>query len=92
MIPASQTQTAAFLRTLAGHDPLETHISAVFVGGDAVWKLRKAVQLPFVDFSTLAERHRTALREFELNAPHALIRRFLNFESIRPEFSDLYVE
>ena len=43
----------------------------VFVGRDTVWKLRKAVRLPFLDFTGLAERHRTALREFELNAPHA---------------------
>jgi aminoglycoside phosphotransferase family enzyme/predicted kinase len=57
---------------LAERDALETHISALFVGRDTVWKLRKAVRLPFLDFTTLAERHRTALRELELNAPHAL--------------------
>ncbi len=71
MIPAVQTATADLLRGLAGRDALETHISAVFAGDDTVWKLRKAVRLPFVDFTTLAERHRTALRELELNAPHA---------------------
>ena len=71
MIPASQTQTAAVLERLAGRAPLETHISAVFVGDDTVFKLRKAVRLPFLDFTTLAERHRTALRELDLNAPHA---------------------
>ena len=72
MIPPEQTATAALLRRLAGgRAPIETHISAVFVGADTVWKLRKAVRLPFLDFSTLAERHRAALREFELNAPHA---------------------
>ena len=71
MIPAAQQDTAALLRDLAGRAPLETHISAVFVGTDTVWKLRKAVRLPFLDFSTLAERERTARREFGLNAPHA---------------------
>ena len=70
-IPAEQAATAALLQGLAGAAPIETHISAVFVGADTVWKLRKAVKLPFVDFSTLQERHRTALRELELNAPHA---------------------
>ncbi len=59
------------LQALAGRQPIETHISAVFVGPDTVWKLRKAVRLPFLDFTTLAERHRTARREYELNAPHA---------------------
>ena len=71
MIPPAQSATAALLRGLAGCDPLETHISAVFVGADTVWKLRKAVRLPFLDFSTLAERERTARRELALNAPHA---------------------
>jgi aminoglycoside phosphotransferase family enzyme/predicted kinase len=50
---------------------VETHISAVFLGTDTVWKLRKAVKLAFVDFTTLPERERTARRELELNAPNA---------------------
>ena len=50
---------------------METHISAVFLGADTVWKLRKAVKLAFVDFTTLAERERTARRELELNASNA---------------------
>lgn len=50
---------------------METHISAVFLGADTVWKLRKAVKLAFVDFTTLAERERTARRELELNAENA---------------------
>ena len=50
---------------------METPISAVFVGADTVWKLRKAVTLTFLDFSTLAERERTARRELALNAPNA---------------------
>jgi aminoglycoside phosphotransferase family enzyme/predicted kinase len=69
---AAQAQTVALLRGLAGgRAPVETHISLVFLGDDTVWKLRKAVRLPFLDFTTPAERHRAALREFELNAPHA---------------------
>jgi aminoglycoside phosphotransferase family enzyme/predicted kinase len=71
MIPREQAETAALLRGLAGRDPIETHISAVYVGTDTVWKLRKAVRLPFLDFTTPAARHRAALRELELNAPHA---------------------
>jgi aminoglycoside phosphotransferase family enzyme/predicted kinase len=62
---------AELLRGLAGREPIETHISAVFVGADTVWKLRKAVRLPFLDFTPLVERERTARRELELNAPHA---------------------
>ena len=41
------------------------------MGADTVWKLRKAVRLPFLDFTPLAERERTTRRERELNAPHA---------------------
>ncbi len=71
MIPEEQHETVALLQGLAGRPPIETHISAVFVGENTVWKLRKAVHLPFVDFTRLEERHRTANRELELNAPHA---------------------
>lgn len=50
---------------------LETPISAIFRGPDTVWKMRKAVCLTFLDFTTLAERERTARRELALNAPTA---------------------
>ena len=50
---------------------METHISAVFIGAETVFKLRKALRLVFVDFTGLAERERTARRELELNAPNA---------------------
>ncbi len=70
-IPPSQQPTADLLTRLCGHPPVETHISAVFVGSDTVWKLRKAVRLTFLDFTSLAERERTARRELALNAPHA---------------------
>jgi uncharacterized protein len=66
-IPESQRETAAFLQRLAGRPPTETHISAVFVGADTVWKLKKAVRLSFLDFSTLDARHRFLCRELEVN-------------------------
>jgi len=70
-LPDCQHEVGAFLNALAGSAPIETHISAVFVGADTVWKLKKAVHLPFVDFSTLQARHRFLRRELELNRPHA---------------------
>jgi uncharacterized protein len=70
-IPAQQQATAALLRRLAGHDPLETHISAVFLGTNTAWKLKKAVRLSFLDFTALQDRHRLLLRELELNGPAA---------------------
>ena len=70
-LPEGQLEVGAFLRALAGGPPVETHISAVFVGADTVWKLKKAVRLSFLDFSTLEARHRFLRRELELNRPHA---------------------
>jgi aminoglycoside phosphotransferase family enzyme/predicted kinase len=66
-IPADQRETAAFLCGLAGREPIETHISAVYIGADTVWKLKKAVRLAFLDFSELPARHRFLLRELEVN-------------------------
>ncbi len=66
-----QADTYALLQGLAGRTPIQTHISAIFLGADTVWKLRRAVTLPFLDFSTLGERERTARRELALNAAAA---------------------
>jgi len=63
----SQADTIALLRRLSGTEPVETHISLVFVGRDTVWKLKKAVRLPFLDFTTLAAREHFIRRELELN-------------------------
>src|SRR3974390_1877033 len=65
--PPSQAEAAAFLERLAGSPPIETHISLVFVGSNTAWKWKKAVRLPFVDFTSLDDRHRFAQRELELN-------------------------
>jgi uncharacterized protein len=70
-VPAEQQEVAAFLSGLSSGRSRETHISAVFIGEDTVWKLKKAVCLPFLDFSTLQARHRFLQREFALNKPPA---------------------
>jgi aminoglycoside phosphotransferase family enzyme/predicted kinase len=70
-IPAQQKATAELLAQLTGAAPIETHISAVFVGPDAALKLKKAVRLPFLDFSHLAAREKFCRRELELNRPAA---------------------
>ncbi len=48
-------------------DWIQTHISHVFLVGDRVFKLRKAVRLPFLDFSTCVDRNADCLREVRLN-------------------------
>jgi aminoglycoside phosphotransferase family enzyme/predicted kinase len=50
---------------------VETHIARVFLVGEDAYKLRKRVHLRFVDFSTLHARHAAAVREMEINRPHA---------------------
>ncbi|MBV8455276.1 MAG: AAA family ATPase, partial [Acetobacteraceae bacterium] len=64
-------ETAAFLRRLSGRDPVETHISLVFVGDDTVWKLKKSIKLSFLDFTDPETRRHLAQRELELNASAA---------------------
>jgi aminoglycoside phosphotransferase family enzyme/predicted kinase len=69
--PTEQAEVVHFLQALAGSAPLETHISLVFVGTETVWKLKKAVRLAFLDFTSLEQRRRYAERELALNAPVA---------------------
>ena len=66
-VPAEQQEVAAFLAGLTGGPALETHISAVFRGPVQVLKLKKAVRLPFLDFSTLAARRHFLERELAVN-------------------------
>ena len=67
MIPETQSDVAAFLEARAGRPPIETHISAVFVGPETAWKLKKAVALPFLDFTKPARRRHFVEHEFALN-------------------------
>jgi uncharacterized protein len=46
---------------------LETHMSLVFLAGDRVYKLKKPVRFPYLDFSTLDRRERACRAEFRLN-------------------------
>lgn len=58
----------------AGAGPIErheTHGAIVFLGGGLALKIKRAVKLPYLDFSTLAIREATLRRELELNRPQA---------------------
>jgi aminoglycoside phosphotransferase family enzyme/predicted kinase len=46
---------------------LETHISWVLLAGDYAYKIKKPVNLGFLDFSTLELRHSCCLEELRLN-------------------------
>lgn len=47
---------------------IETHMSWVFLAGEQVFKLKKPVRFPFLDFSTLAAREFACREEQRLNA------------------------
>jgi len=45
----------------------ETHMSWVFLAGDRVYKLKKPVRFPYLDFSTLSQREAACRAELRLN-------------------------
>ncbi|MBV8092376.1 MAG: AAA family ATPase [Acetobacteraceae bacterium] len=67
----SQSEAIAFLRALTGTEPVQTHISFIFIGVNTVFKLKRSVRLPYLDFTNPDTRRRMAMRELELNAPAA---------------------
>jgi uncharacterized protein len=52
----------------ASVEHLQTHISHVFLAGDYAYKLKKPVDLGFLDFTTLAKRAQACADEVRLNA------------------------
>lgn len=52
---------------VAGFEVIETHISWVLLTGPYAYKIKKPVNLGFLDFSTLAQRHQYCHQELELN-------------------------
>lgn len=72
MLEHRQDEIVAFLKaalTEGGQPPkiVTTHISVVFLSGDKAFKLKRAVEFPFLDFRTLEARHEACLREVEIN-------------------------
>jgi len=45
----------------------ETHMSVVFLAGDRAYKLKKPVQFPYLDFSTIERRRLACQAELKLN-------------------------
>jgi aminoglycoside phosphotransferase family enzyme/predicted kinase len=50
---------------------IDTHASVVFLGGDRALKIKRAVQLPFLDYSTLEKRRWACEEELKVNAGNA---------------------
>ncbi len=61
------TNPDAYRHPASGVELIETHISWVLLAGDYAYKIKKPVVLPFVDFGTLAARHRYCEDEVRLN-------------------------
>jgi aminoglycoside phosphotransferase family enzyme/predicted kinase len=54
-----------------GGKRIETHASVVFLGADRALKIKRAVRLPFLDYSTLEKRKRACEEELRVNAGNA---------------------
>ncbi|MGH6769061.1 MAG: AAA family ATPase [Xanthobacteraceae bacterium] len=50
---------------------IDTHAAAVFLAGDRVFKVKRAVRFPFLDFSTLEKRKAACEAEIAVNRPFA---------------------
>ncbi len=50
---------------------IDTHGAHVFLAGTEVFKIKRGVRYPYMDFSTLEKRHAACAREFAINAPNA---------------------
>jgi aminoglycoside phosphotransferase family enzyme len=60
-------QPGAYAHAPAAITAHETHMSFVFLAGDKVYKLKKPVRFPYLDFSTLALREAACRAELRLN-------------------------
>ena len=73
MIVEDQSEVAEFLsrpEAYGGDDPVEridTHISMIFLVGERAFKLKRAVRLPYLDFSTADLRRRFCHAEVRVN-------------------------
>lgn len=75
-IIASQEKVFAALSDPATHDGhsvrrIDTHASAVFLAGNRVYKVKRAVRFPFLDYSTLERRKLACEAELRVNRPFA---------------------
>ena len=55
---AGLLEPGAYPHDVSGIDIIETHISWIVLTGTYAYKLKKPVDLGFLDFSSLARRHR----------------------------------
>ena len=72
----SQEEAFALLADPATHggarvQRIDTHAAAVFLAGERVYKVKRAVKFPFLDYSTVAKRKAACESELDVNKPFA---------------------
>jgi uncharacterized protein len=72
----NQEEVFGFLADPATHGGtavtrIDTHGASVFLAGDRVLKVKRAVRFPFLDYSTLAKRKPACEAEIAVNTPYA---------------------
>jgi aminoglycoside phosphotransferase family enzyme/predicted kinase len=72
----AQAEVLSFLSDPATHggapvQRIDTHAACVFLAGPRALKIKRAVKLPFLDFSTLAKRKAACEAELQVNAGFA---------------------
>ena len=67
----SLSRKQAFPVSVDSVEVRQTHISEVFLGDNVVYKVKKPVKLPFLDFSTVELRHHFCEEEVRINSPWA---------------------
>jgi aminoglycoside phosphotransferase family enzyme/predicted kinase len=68
--PDSQQEVIAFLSRAGDAGPvrrIDTHCAMIFLAGSHAFKLKRAVNLGYLDFSTAAKRHAACAAELVLN-------------------------
>ena len=78
-VGGDQSEVITFLSDPSSYSPpvpnverIETHGALVFLAGDYAYKLKRAVKLPYLDFSTIAKRESVCRHEIERNQEVAL--------------------
>ncbi len=74
-LQAGQAEVVSFLSNASSYpddvdavDRIETHGAIVFLAGSRVYKLKRAIRLPYLDFSTLEKREAACRNELTRNA------------------------
>jgi len=73
MTDTPQDEIIAFLERAETHgtagpvERIDTHISIIFLAGDHVWKLKRAVTFPYLDYGTVEARRRFCEEELRIN-------------------------